>query len=41
MVRFEARHVIDQFKKNCANYVWLRLNTKAGGCEWVPTDLND
>ena len=36
-----ARHVIDVFKKNLADYVWLRVNAKAGGCEWVSTDLNN
>jgi len=35
-----ARHVIDQFKKNRADCVWLRVNAKAGGCTWVRTDLN-
>jgi hypothetical protein len=36
-----ARHVIEVFKKNLADYVRLRLNTKAGGCEWVRTDLDN
>jgi hypothetical protein len=36
-----ARHVIDVFKKNLADYVWLRVNATAGGCEWVRTDLNN
>jgi hypothetical protein len=33
-----ARHVIDEFKKRLIDDVWLRLNTKAGKCEWVRTD---
>ena len=36
-----ARHVIDGFKAKLADSVWLRVNAKAGGCEWVHTDLNN
>jgi hypothetical protein len=33
-----AKHVIDEFDRLCSDYVWLRVNTKAGGCEWLRTD---
>jgi hypothetical protein len=35
-----ARHVIDGIAKLLVEKVWLRVNAKSGGCEWVSTDLS-
>jgi len=36
-----AKHVILPFQKRLADDVWLRVNTKAGECEWVRTDRSN
>jgi hypothetical protein len=35
-----ARHVIDWIREHLLIEVWLRVNTKSGGCEWICTDLS-
>ena len=33
-----ARHVIDGIRNHGLTDIWLRLNNKSGGCEWIRTD---
>lgn len=36
-----ARHVVEKIRNLGAKEVWLRVNRKAGGCEWISTDESD
>jgi hypothetical protein len=35
-----AKHVIKELQKRGLTEVWLRVNTRSGGCDWTSTDLS-